>query len=95
MVGVRVGAGAEAGVVDAAKETWFKGDLAPGRAAKRELITTSAGKDLGGQRIRVSTALGGEEEKETMRGRDDGRNRLLRMVMGLCTCRVAVLMVRQ
>lgn len=36
-----------------------------------------------------------EEEVGTLRGRGDGRNRLLRMVMGRCTWRAAVLMVRQ
>ena len=45
--------------------------------------------------MRVSMVQQGEEERETLRGREDGRSRLLRMVMGLCMCRVAVLMVQQ
>ena len=95
MAGVRAGVGAEAGVADAALETWCRGGLAPGQAAERELITTSAGKDLGGRNIRVSMDQEEEEEKETLKGKGDGRSRLLRMVMGLCMCRVAVLMVQQ
>lgn len=95
MVGARAGAEAEAGVADAAWVTWPRGGLAPGQAAERGLITTSAGKDLGGQRIHVSTVQQEEEEKETLIGRGDGRSRSLRMVMGLCMCRVAVLMVQQ
>lgn len=47
MAGVKAGAGAEVGVVDAVRERWFRGDPAPGQAAERELITISAGKDLG------------------------------------------------
>jgi hypothetical protein len=36
-----------------------------------------------------------EEEGETMRGREDGRSRLLKMDMVQCTWQVAVLMVQR
>lgn len=81
--------------MDAAWATWFRDDLAPGRVAEWELIATSAGKGLGGRRTRVSMVQEGEDEKETLKGRGDGRSRSLRMVMGLCMFRVAVLMVQQ
>ena len=45
--------------------------------------------------MRVSMDQEGGKEKETLKGKGDGRSRLLRMVMGLCMCRVAVLMVQQ
>jgi hypothetical protein len=95
VAGVGAGAGAEAGVADAAWAIWSRDDLAPERVAERELITTSAGKVLGDRRIRVSTVQEEEQEKEILKERGDGRSRLLRMVMGLCMCRVAVLMVQQ
>jgi hypothetical protein len=95
VAGVRAGAGAEAGVADAAWAIWSRDDLAPGRVAERELITTSAGKDLGGRRIRASMVQEGEHKKEISKEREDGRSRLRRTVTGLCMCRVAVLMVQQ
>jgi hypothetical protein len=43
----------------------------------------------------VSMVQEEEQEKETLKGRGDGRSRLLRMATGLCMCPVAVLMVQQ
>lgn len=45
--------------------------------------------------MHVSIVLQGEEGRETLRGREDGHSRLLKMVMALYMCRVAVLMVQQ
>ena len=45
--------------------------------------------------MRVSMDQEGGKEKETLKGKGDGRSRLLRMVMGLCMYRGAVLMAQQ
>jgi hypothetical protein len=89
--GVRAGAGAEA--ADAAKEIWCRGDPVLAQAAERELMPIWAGKNAGASNMLAEVRPWGGEE--TMRGREDGRSRLLKMVMVQCTWRAAVLMVQR
>jgi hypothetical protein len=93
MAGVRAGAGAEAEAADAAKEIWCRGVPVLALAAESELTARSAGKNAGASNMLAVVHPG--EEEETMRGREDGRSRLLKMDMDQCTWRAAVLMVRR
>ena len=44
--------------------------------------------------MRVAMDQEEEEEKGTLKEKEDGRSRLLKTAMGLCMCQVVVLMVQ-